>query len=121
MKKHFIRLILLALIFNSSMIYAFSPPKANKIPFNYKMFNFDFTNHYQWLEDINSLETLNWSKSSHQYTVDYINSNYSEIIGLKVELRKNIDRDYRSAPFIKAAGSSSGQKSKKNSKINYTQ
>ncbi len=95
-------IVLIVLLFNCSILQAFSPPKAKKVPFRFNMFNFDFTDNYQWLENKNNSETLDWSRNSHQYTVDYINSNYPEIVGLKDELRRNIDRDYRSSPFYRS-------------------
>lgn len=101
MKYISLLIIFLFCININAMSQNFNPPKSKKVPFTYNLHNFVFTDFYQWLEDKNNPEVVDWSKKSHNYTVNYLKSNYQEISGLKDEIRAYLDRDYRSAPFYK--------------------
>ena len=77
----------------------FTPPVTKQVPIIDKIHNFEITDYYQWLEDKNNPETLEWSKAQHKYTVDYLKSNTKSPDGLREEITKLIDRDYEGAPF----------------------
>lgn len=96
-------LVILSINFNPNMkAQNLTQPKAKKIPVVDTLHNFIFTDYYRWLEDKNNPETLEWSHKSHNYTVEYIKTHYPVVVGLKEEITKYLDRDYRSAPFFKA-------------------
>lgn len=100
--KYLITMAMLFLVFDVALSQSFNPPKAKKVPFSYNLHNYNFTDFYQWLEDKSSPETFNWSKESHNYTVNFVNTNYPEVAGLKDEIRNYQDRDYRSSPIYKS-------------------
>lgn len=96
-------LVILSINLNQNMkAQNLTQPKAKKIPVVDTLHNFIFTDYYRWLEDKNNPETLEWSHKSHNYTVEYIKTHYPVVVGLKDEITKYLDRDYRSAPFFKA-------------------
>ncbi len=78
----------------------FTPPKTIQKPVTYNMHNFQITDDYQWLEDKDNPEVKSWSKLEHQYTVDFIKNNYSDVAGLREEITKHLDRDVIGAPFF---------------------
>lgn len=79
----------------------FDPPRAEKKPVITNMHNFIFVDDYQYLEDKNNPETLEWSKKSHNYTKEFIRSHYPKVEGLADEITNYLDRDVRSAPFYR--------------------
>lgn len=83
-------------LLNSQINY--NPPTTKSIPFEFNIHNFNIIDYYQWLEDKNSIETLNWSKEQHKFTLDYINSNAPKVDDLKEEFEKILDRDFQSPP-----------------------
>ncbi len=97
-----ILLTITILTINTAMSQNFNPPRAKKIPVVDTLHNFVFTDNYRWLENKNDPATLEWTKASHNYTVNYIKNNFPEIKDLKDEISRYLDRDYRSAPFFKA-------------------
>ncbi len=89
-------------IFMSISIFSqtkFNPPATKKIPIVDKIHNFEITDYYQWLENKNNPETLEWSKAQHNYTVNYLKSNTISPDGLRDEISKLVDRDYEGSPF----------------------
>ena len=100
MRQIILSLILVTINLNISMAQ-FNPPKAEKIPTEQVLHNFHFIDDYQYLEDKNNPKTLEWSKKSHQYTIDFIESNYPKIPNLYEEIKQYLDRDSRSAPFFR--------------------
>lgn len=79
----------------------FNPPKAEMIPVKEKIHGYEFTDYYRWLEDKTDPKTIEWSKSQHEYTVNYLRNNTKKIDGLRDEIESNIDREQRGAPFYK--------------------
>ncbi len=100
--KHIFKFILIFLLaMSSSFSKNFEPPKTKMIPVRDTLHNFIFTDFYRWLENKNDPEVLEWSKSQHNYTVQWIKGNYPIINGLHEEIQSYLDRDYQSAPFFK--------------------
>lgn len=75
-------------------------PPTEKVSFEYNLHGNKIIDNYQWLEDKTNPKVRKWSEEQHKFTIDYINKNGDEIVGLKNELRSYFDRDYRSAPFF---------------------
>ena len=88
------------LIFSNAMA-KFDPPRAAKKPVTTNIHNFVFVDDYQYLEDKNNPETLEWSKKSHNYTKEFIRTHYPKVEGLSTEISNYLDRDIRSAPFYR--------------------
>jgi prolyl oligopeptidase len=79
----------------------FTPPKTKMVPVKEKIHGYEYTDYYRWLEDKYNPETIEWSKSQHNSTVNYIKNNTNNISGLREEIEAYFDRDQRSAPFFK--------------------
>jgi prolyl oligopeptidase len=77
-------------------------PKAKMVAVSENLHGYIFTDFYRWLEDKTNPETLEWSKSQHSFTVNYLKNNTKVIEGLREEIESHLDRDYRSGPFYKA-------------------
>ncbi|MBQ6268559.1 MAG: S9 family peptidase [Bacteroidetes bacterium] len=101
MKKLIFCIILFAMEINC-YAYVFNPPYTESIPVRDTLHNFHFIDNYRWLEDKKDNKVFEWSKAQHQYTIDYINNNFTKYPGLTEEIRKIKDRDYISAPSIVA-------------------
>lgn len=95
-------LIIILLTMSNSFSKNFEPPKTKMISVRDTMHNFIFTDFYRWLEDKNDPEVLEWSKSQHNYTLQWIKDTYPVVKNLKEEIQSLLDRDYRSAPFFKS-------------------
>ncbi len=95
--------ITLILVFSMSIAYSknFEPPTTKMVPVRDTMHNFIFTDFYRWLENKNDPDVIDWSKSQHNYTVQWIKDNYPTVKNLREEIQSFLDRDYRSAPFFK--------------------
>lgn len=101
MNKYLIVLIIFCGILINDAMAKFDPPRAAKKPVKTIFHNFVFFDDYQYLEDKNNPETLEWSKKSHNYTKEFIRKNYPKIAGLRDEITNYLDRDIRSAPFYR--------------------
>ncbi len=80
----------------------FQPPTTKQIPVVDTIFGYLITDPYRWLEDKSNPEVKEWSIKQDEYARKWIYENTKTIVGLSDEIRKYIDRDYRSAPFFKA-------------------
>ncbi|HRP02405.1 MAG TPA: prolyl oligopeptidase family serine peptidase [Candidatus Kapabacteria bacterium] len=98
--KYLILTLIPMFMYTSFSQSKFIPPATPQKPFMYEIHNFKITDPYQWLEDKNNPETLEWSKSQHNYTVDYIKTNTPTVSGLRDEITQIVDRDYEGAPFL---------------------
>lgn len=68
-------------------------PKTDEIPFTCELHGYTLTDNYQWLEDKKDPKVVEWTKAQHHATVNYVNTIYPKIDGLKEELTQYIDRD----------------------------
>jgi len=79
----------------------FNPPATKQIPVVDSLFGYIITDPYRWLEDKANPEVKDWSVKQDEYARQWIALNTKPIEGLSEEIRRYIDRDYRSAPFFK--------------------
>ncbi|MFP4544061.1 MAG: prolyl oligopeptidase family serine peptidase [Candidatus Kapaibacterium sp.] len=98
------QLFFLIMIFTTINLAAkdFNPPATPQKAITDNVHGFMITDPYRWLEDKDNPETRKWSEDQHNYTLNYIETNTSEISGLRDEIRNYIDRDYRSSPKLVA-------------------
>lgn len=80
----------------------FQPPTTKQIPVVDTIFGYLITDSYRWLEDKSNPEVKEWTNKQDQYARKWIYENTKTIVGLSEEIRRYIDRDYRSAPFFKS-------------------
>jgi prolyl oligopeptidase len=102
MKKIFIGLLgmVIATMFINAQITE-KPPETKRIPVKDTVHGFQMTDYYRWLEDKTNPDVKKWSQEQTDYAIKYISNNFSEVKGLKEEIRKFLDRDVKTAPFFK--------------------
>jgi prolyl oligopeptidase len=102
MRKVYFFAILLCLNFGNIFSQKnFNPPATKQIPVVDSLFGYVLTDPYRWLEDKANPEVKDWSVKQDEYARQWIALNTKPIEGLSEEIRRYIDRDYRSAPFFK--------------------
>jgi prolyl oligopeptidase len=102
MRKVYFFAILLCLNFGNIFSQKnFNPPATKQIPVVDSLFGYLITDPYRWLEDKANPEVKDWSVKQDEYARQWIALNTKPIEGLSEEIRRYIDRDYRSAPFFK--------------------
>lgn len=103
MRKVYFFAILLCLNFGNIFSQKnFNPPATKQIPVVDSLFGYIITDPYRWLEDKANPEVKDWSVKQDEYARQWIALNTKPIEGLSEEIRRYIDRDYRSAPFFKS-------------------
>jgi len=102
MRKVYLFAILFCLNFGNIFSQKnFNPPATKQIPVVDSLFGYIITDPYRWLEDKANPEVKDWSVKQDEYARQWIALNTKPIEGLNEEIRRYIDRDYRSAPFFK--------------------
>jgi len=79
----------------------FTPPSTPAYPIVDDLHGFKLTDNYQWLEDKENEDVAKWTRSQHDYTMDFLNQTTKEIPGLKDEITAYIDRDVTGPIFLK--------------------
>lgn len=67
------------------------------------MHHCQLTDPYQWLEDKNDPEVLEWTKKQHDSTLEYVKKGCATIDGLEEELRAYLDRDIVHSPMLRGS------------------
>ena len=78
----------------------FRPPSTNAVPVVDNLHGFQLTDHYQWLEDKTDQKVIDWTRSQHDYTLNYLEKTSKKIEGLKEEIAAYIDRDITGPIFL---------------------
>lgn len=79
----------------------FQPPKTKAKTVVDNLHGYELTDNYQWLEDKENQQVIDWTRSQHDYTMDYLNKSTKEIPGLKEEVAAYIDRDITGPIFLR--------------------
>jgi len=78
----------------------FVPPETKKIPVVDDLHGFKLTDNYQWLEDKTDQKVIDWTRSQHDFTLEYLKSSGKEMAGLEGEIAAYIDRDITGPIFL---------------------
>ena len=78
----------------------FVPPKTEKKPVVDELHGYKLTDNYQWLEDKTDQKVIDWTRSQHDYTLQYLKASSKDIDGLEGEIAAYIDRDITGPIFL---------------------
>ncbi|MBI3260625.1 MAG: hypothetical protein HYZ54_14295 [Ignavibacteriae bacterium] len=78
----------------------FNPPATKQTSVSETLHGKTLIDKYRWLEDKTNPEVISWTRSQHDYTLEYIHKNMPEINGLRDEFIHYLDRDIKGAPFF---------------------
>lgn len=79
----------------------FKPPATTPQAVVDDLHGIQLTDNYQWLEDKTDKAVVDWTKSQHDYTMDYLKSTSKPIVGLRDEIAAYIDRDITGPIFLR--------------------
>jgi prolyl oligopeptidase len=95
--------ILLTFLMATPMLDAqvqFKPPATKATPVVDELHGFQLTDNYQWLEDKTNPDVIEWTRTQHDHTLNYLAATSSKIQGLKDEIAAYIDRDITGPIFL---------------------
>ncbi len=98
-KLIFVLLIMISPTINQAQT-DFNPPSTEQKAVVDDLHGFKLTDPFQWLEDKEDPAVVKWTRSQHDYTMDFLKQNSKEVPGLKDEITAYIDRDITGPIFL---------------------
>ena len=96
-------LLIVTLMVNTTITNAqvdFKPPKTAIQPVVDDLHGYKLTDNYQWLEDKKDQKVIDWTRSQHDYTLQYLKLTSKPMAGLNGEIAAYIDRDITGPIFL---------------------
>ncbi len=78
----------------------FKPPATKAVPVVDDLHGFQLTDNYQWLEDKKDQTVIDWTRSQHDHTLNYLKATATPIDGLRDEIAAYLDRDITGPIFL---------------------